>query len=328
MATEVHEAEVVVGAKFAQVCAFLLGQGLGHHDLDDALRLDDRAEVVEMPEDFHSEAVGVEEMAVEHDEACDLLAGGAVDVGGEEVAVEAGHRGDADNGGERWFLAVGKRAGVPSGLRVPEKVHEESLQKNERDRDAGGVGVEAVDVGGGEQEVAGAGDEESEDQGAAEAEIVVGGGVVPEDAVGAGTAEDGHQDGDVAQQAGSADGDASGGDEISDDDAEQVPERVDGVGDEDARVGALEIVVEDFRGVPEFDEGQSVQDEGEGSQNDDHRHQQVVAGQEAADDSYDAQTEGDGVDVQDGLALVVLEMPQKAVVHVALVRLAQTFNQT
>ena len=92
-------------------------------------------------------------------------------------------------------------------------------------------------------------------------------------------------------------------------------------------MGALEISVERFGRIPEFDEGQTVQNEGESPQDNDQCQQQVVVGQVAAGHPDKPHTERQCVDAVDGLALVVLEMAQKTMMDMALVGGSKTRGQ-
>lgn len=90
---------------------------------------------------------------------------------------------------------------------------------------------------------------------------------------------------------------------------------------------ALEAVVEGLGGVPEFDEGQTVDDEGEGSDDDNQRQQEVPVGQERADNANNPHSKRQGVEAVDGLSLVVAEMTQETVVYVTLVGSSETSSQ-
>ena len=92
-------------------------------------------------------------------------------------------------------------------------------------------------------------------------------------------------------------------------------------------MGTLEISVERFGRIPEFDEGQTVQNEGESPQDNDQCQQQVIVGQVAAGHPDKPHTERQCVDAVDGLTLIVLEMTQKAMVDMALVGGSKTRGQ-
>lgn len=117
------------------------------------------------------------EEAVAGDDPQEQLVARAGDVGQGAVAVEPGHRRDAEDQRAGPGGAGGEAgAGAEADGRAAQEVDEVPLQQDERDGQGGGVGVAD------RRQVGQAGQEERADQAA----LVVGHGVVPEDAVGAG----------------------------------------------------------------------------------------------------------------------------------------------
>lgn len=128
------------------------------------------------------------EEAVAGDDAQEQLVARAGDVGQGAVAVEPGHRRDAEDQRAGSGGAGGEAGAVAeSDGRAAQEVDEVPLQQDERDGQGGGVGVaDRRQVGQSDQAAEGPGSQEGQEERADQAALVVGHGVVPEDAVGVG----------------------------------------------------------------------------------------------------------------------------------------------
>ena len=187
--------------------------------------------------------------------------------------------------------------------------------------------MEIVDVLAGEDKITGVCQEKTKDEGAGQPQIIVRRGEVPKHAVRAGQAQHRHHDYDVLHHAADLKRIAPCGHQICANYAGQVQDWIDAVCDYDASPGTLEAAVQFFRGVPEFYCRQAVDDIGKRAKYDNQHQDELHAGKIGAKDTHQPHCQRNRIDAVDCLALVVLEMPQQTMVHVALVCLAQAFHQ-
>lgn len=76
----------------------------------------------------------------------------------------------------------------------------------------------------------------------------------------------------------------------------QIIHWIDGMRQQQPRTGRLEVLVDGLSGVPELDDGESVDGQREGADDQEEGEGQVVVGQDEADDADDAHQGGQGID--------------------------------